>query len=644
MSTKNIIPDINLQRSKEVVGYYNSRDFYKGTSFKMSGQWSKGVYYFNDEYVIDFVAYNGTLWACQHSHLSSDNNQPSIDSQYWTQVITGVEGKAYVPSVIDGQLIFSLEATPPTEPINIDTLRGPSGLDGRDGRDGRDGIDGRNGIDGINGVTYKPDPVLENGYIVFRANNGDIVKINFNQFKGDKGDKGDKGQAWIFSKALVNSINSNEQPRVQIIEDQPGNINTTYTIEFWLPKGNKGDKGNTGAQGKQGIPGPSSEFKIEFDFDLGQSILYHRLVTNPVSEWIRLGPVGGFPGKSPKLIKVLGTTENPDIQDDTRRNDRILWGYDGVPVSEWTTLCYLDDLRGDENIWVGCDEPKMPDGQTVDHDKIWYDPCDESIDQFSTVDFIYQSYLDSGGTLSKEDFILAFSSINSSSNLEIRFAKTFEDLGEPNKDKMNILWLVLSDLSGQNNQYTEYVVVYNQETDIYSWEQIGLQTIDVELKDYYTKEEVDTQISDVKDLIDSKGFITIDQVPMAGTIEPKAPDIANTGVSTKYAREDHVHPIQTSISGNAGTATKLETAQNIIISGDANGSGLFDGSQEVNITLEILDDSHKHGNDTITSIDASKITSGLIDLARLPDLSIYATKEELGDINAILDNINGEVI
>lgn len=44
---------------------------------------------------------------------------------------------------------------------------------------------------------------------------------------------------------------------------------------------------------------------------------------------------------------------------------------------------------------------------------------------------------------------------------------------------------------------------------------------------------------------------------------PKAPGTAAVGTSAKYAREDHVHPSQTSVSGNAGSATKLATARTI---------------------------------------------------------------------------------
>lgn len=47
------------------------------------------------------------------------------------------------------------------------------------------------------------------------------------------------------------------------------------------------------------------------------------------------------------------------------------------------------------------------------------------------------------------------------------------------------------------------------------------------------------------------------------TATPLAPGSAAVGTSVKYAREDHVHPLQTSVTGNAGTATTLETARTI---------------------------------------------------------------------------------
>lgn len=104
--------------------------------------------------------------------------------------------------------------------------------------------------------------------------------------------------------------------------------------------------------------------------------------------------------------------------------------------------------------------------------------------------------------------------------------------------------------------------------------------------------------------------VTKAALPSAATVAPKASGIADVGTSTKYAREDHVHPSQTTISGNAGTATKLATPRVIAIAGAVSGSATFDGSVNVSI------------NSTLNSFDASKITSGTINADRLPEIPI----------------------
>ena len=71
------------------------------------------------------------------------------------------------------------------------------------------------------------------------------------------------------------------------------------------------------------------------------------------------------------------------------------------------------------------------------------------------------------------------------------------------------------------------------------------------------------------------------------TITPLAPGVAAIGTSDKVAREDHVHPLQTNVAGNAGTANKLAAARTITVKGDASGSVSFDGSadRDLNLTL-----------------------------------------------------------
>lgn len=82
---------------------------------------------------------------------------------------------------------------------------------------------------------------------------------------------------------------------------------------------------------------------------------------------------------------------------------------------------------------------------------------------------------------------------------------------------------------------------------------------------------------------------------MASSTTPKANGTAAVGSETaKFARGDHVHPLQTTVSGNAGTATKLATARTISLTGDVTGSASFDGSANASITATVANDSHQH--------------------------------------------------
>lgn len=148
----------------------------------------------------------------------------------------------------------------------------------------------------------------------------------------------------------------------------------------------------------------------------------------------------------------------------------------------------------------------------------------------------------------------------------------------------------------------------------------------------------DISAEEVEALVTSKGYITEDDIPVlsggaaatsgqyvsgvtvsghtvtvtkaalpsAATVAPKASGTAAVGTSTKYAREDHVHPSQT----NVATATKLATPRVIAIAGAVSGSATFDGSSNVSI------------NSTLANIDASKITSGTLNADRLPEIPI----------------------
>ncbi len=78
---------------------------------------------------------------------------------------------------------------------------------------------------------------------------------------------------------------------------------------------------------------------------------------------------------------------------------------------------------------------------------------------------------------------------------------------------------------------------------------------------------------------------------MATSTIPKRAGTASTGTETsKFARGDHIHPAQITISGNAGTATKLKPGARIGITGGATGSLTdFDGSEDIYIPVTSVD-------------------------------------------------------
>ena len=81
------------------------------------------------------------------------------------------------------------------------------------------------------------------------------------------------------------------------------------------------------------------------------------------------------------------------------------------------------------------------------------------------------------------------------------------------------------------------------------------------------------------------------------TTAPLAAGTASAGSAATVARSDHRHPLQTTVSGNAGTATKLATARTISLTGDATGSTSFNGSANASIATTV----YHHATTSITS-------------------------------------------
>lgn len=95
-----------------------------------------------------------------------------------------------------------------------------------------------------------------------------------------------------------------------------------------------------------------------------------------------------------------------------------------------------------------------------------------------------------------------------------------------------------------------------------------------------------------------------------GSTAGAAAGTASAGIATTAARSDHVHPSQTSVSGNAGTATSLATSRTFTV---GNTGKTFNGTANVSWSLAEIGAaaaSHNH--------DAGNITTGTLSVARLP--------------------------
>ena len=124
--------------------------------------------------------------------------------------------------------------------------------------------------------------------------------------------------------------------------------------------------------------------------------------------------------------------------------------------------------------------------------------------------------------------------------------------------------------------------------------------------------------------LDTTTYSTLTLGSTAGT----ALGTASAGVATTAAKSDHVHPLQTTISGNAGTATKLETARTISLSGVITGSVSFDGSANAAITT--------------LATSASTSTAGIVQLTDSVSSTSITTAATPNAVKQAYDLANGK--
>lgn len=781
--SNNITPPTDLTNSREYYGMYNSRDFYRGTSFKMSGYWTPNTHYFNDEYIVDFVAWDGALLSCVRSHISSESNRPVVvkdesgavigikTNPYWIYVMSGTEGpagKVWVPEVKNGIISWKLDDENPTSIPSAD-ITGPQGPEGKtpvlgllkrgdlyyltvNGEPLKDPETEENvPVQGPKGDTGDTGPKGADGKTpVFKIENGNWM-LSYDNNKWENlgkavGEDGVNGKDGKNGKDGITPYLRIENGRWMLSMD-----NQSSWKDIGQATGARGPEGRPGIDGRNGRDGKDGEDGISPILKITDNKWY--VSYNDGATWQVLGrSIGdqGEPGKTPKLIRVFGDPA-------TLLDDRILWGYDGVPVSEWTVLCYLNELKGDsiksvnitdaegsleltmesskvitatgsvlprfnagtietvewdqnpslvidktnaprewalnvkvpkgkpatvtvvseveklapdaqpyvtdlnpdisdanlkfgipqgekgdpgdENIAIGC-QSDFPNNEP-EHDKIWYNPCDEAMDQYSVQDFLYHSYIAVGGTLNQEQFEAAWKSFpNTAGVVEIidslESDKTDAALsaaqGKALKtliDDLKASVAAALDYKGTKDTYDALPTEGNKKGDVWNvvaahgttpagtnyawdgakWDPLG-GTID--LSGYYTKSQVDDAISAAKTELEAadtalEGQITtvtnqlnnkVDKVEGSGLI-------SDTDLNQIRTNKSDIESLQTSVGGkqdeltpgNAVSITeenvidvKLDPASNEALSKSAEGlkldlSGIKGSTVKVGVSI-----------------------------------------------------------
>jgi hypothetical protein len=122
------------------------------------------------------------------------------------------------------------------------------------------------------------------------------------------------------------------------------------------------------------------------------------------------------------------------------------------------------------------------------------------------------------------------------------------------------------------------------------------------------------------------------------------------GTHNLYFTAARAQAAVTSVSGNAGTATKLASAQNVALSGDVTGSAAFDGSTDVTITAALANSGVTAGSygaaDAIpvVTVDAKGRVTAVTNTAITPAAIGAIPASAIGTANGVASlDVNGQL-
>lgn len=97
-----------------------------------------------------------------------------------------------------------------------------------------------------------------------------------------------------------------------------------------------------------------------------------------------------------------------------------------------------------------------------------------------------------------------------SANYKAELYKIVTSLPTPSKECTSLIYLLLDNKGIEGNFFKEFICIKSQNSGVYSWEQIGTVSTDIDLSGYVTKQEFTKEISTIKDSI--KNVITAQNV------------------------------------------------------------------------------------------------------------------------------------